>query len=111
MAQAVVGGGGSYFYYTVKSGDTLSEIGARYGVNYRTIMTLNGLRSTVIRAGQKLKIPSTKPSNTVPAPTPSNSGGQAKPMTGNAADFSPMLDKMIGGVLLYGIFRVLMKVF
>lgn len=109
MAQAVVGGGGSYFYYVVKSGDTLSEIGARYGVNYRTIMTLNGLSNTVIRAGQKLKIPSTKPTNTVPAP--SNSGGQAKPVSGNAADFSPMLDKMIGGVLLYGIFRVLMKVF
>lgn len=31
--------------------------------------------------------------------------------TGGGADFSPVLDKVIGGVLLYGIFRVLMKVF
>jgi hypothetical protein len=30
---------------------------------------------------------------------------------GNAYDFNPVLDKIIGGVLLYGIFRVLMKIF
>lgn len=26
-------------------------------------------------------------------------------------DFNPVLDKVIGGILLYGIFRVLMKLF
>jgi peptidoglycan hydrolase-like protein with peptidoglycan-binding domain len=31
--------------------------------------------------------------------------------SGSGTDFTPMLDKLIGGVLLYGIFRVLMKVF
>jgi len=36
-------------------------------------------------------------------PAPSSSGG--------AMDFGPMADKVIGGVLLYGIFKVLMKVF
>jgi hypothetical protein len=30
---------------------------------------------------------------------------------GGAYDFNPVLDKIIGGVLLYGIFRVLMKIF
>lgn len=28
-----------------------------------------------------------------------------------AYDFNPVLDKVIGGILLYGIFRVLMKLF
>lgn len=31
--------------------------------------------------------------------------------TGKAYDFQPVLDKVIGGILLYGIFRVLMKIF
>ncbi|WP_102693311.1 C40 family peptidase [Rummeliibacillus pycnus] len=42
--------------YTVKSGDTLSGIGKKYGVSYKTIMSWNNLKSTKIRVGQKLKI-------------------------------------------------------
>lgn len=34
---------------------------------------------------------------------------KANPSSG--ADFSPILDKVIGGILLFGIFKVLMKVF
>lgn len=30
---------------------------------------------------------------------------------GQAYDFNPVLEKVIGGILLYGIFRVLMKIF
>jgi murein DD-endopeptidase MepM/ murein hydrolase activator NlpD len=107
LAQAVVGGGSGYFYYTVKSGDTLAKIGSAYGINYREIMTANNLKTSVIRTGQRLKIPTTHASQK----PPTNTGGQSSPVAGNAANFSPMLDKMIGGVLLYGIFRVLMKVF
>ncbi|MEK4229208.1 C40 family peptidase [Solibacillus sp. FSL H8-0538] len=40
--------------YTVKSGDTLSKIGSRYGISYTTIMKLNNLSSTAISVGQKL---------------------------------------------------------
>ena len=42
--------------YKVKSGDTLSKIGSKYGVSYKTIMNQNGLKSTRIYVGQKLQI-------------------------------------------------------
>lgn len=45
------------------------------------------------------------------SPTQGGSSGSSPINTGGAADFSPVADKIIGGVLLYGIFRVLMKVF
>lgn len=42
--------------YTVKSGDTLSGIGAKLGVNWTTMASKNGIRSPyVIKPGQKLK--------------------------------------------------------
>jgi len=59
------GGGGSkskssggYTYYTVRKGDTLSGIAAKYrGVTANDIKKANGLRSNNIQAGKKLKIP------------------------------------------------------
>ena len=45
--------------YTVKSGDTLSEIAAKYGTTYQKIASLNGISNpNKIYVGQKLKIPS-----------------------------------------------------
>ena len=42
--------------YTVKSGDTLSGIGAKLGVNWKTIASMNGISSPyTIYPGQKLK--------------------------------------------------------
>jgi LysM repeat protein len=43
--------------YTVKSGDTLSGIAAKYGTTVKAIEDLNGLTSTTIHPGQVLKIP------------------------------------------------------
>ena len=44
--------------YVVKKGDTLSVISRRYGVNVRTLLAANGLKSArSLRAGQKLYIP------------------------------------------------------
>ncbi|WP_066175621.1 LysM peptidoglycan-binding domain-containing protein [Bacillus marinisedimentorum] len=42
--------------YIVKSGDSLSKIGAKFGVSYRDIMKWNNLSSTTIYPGQKLTI-------------------------------------------------------
>ena len=43
---------------TVRSGDTLSEIAARYGVSIRTLVRLNDLRdSDYLYEGQRLRIP------------------------------------------------------
>jgi LysM repeat protein len=58
-------------YYTVRYGDTLSEIAARYGVTVRSIMSANHLHSTVIYAGQHLCIPTHAPPPP-PPPQPCN---------------------------------------
>ncbi|WP_146552462.1 LysM peptidoglycan-binding domain-containing protein [Rummeliibacillus sp. SL167] len=50
--------------YTVKSGDTLSKIGKKYGVSYKTLMSWNHLKSTKIRVGQKLKVKKSSSSST-----------------------------------------------
>lgn len=44
--------------HQVRSGENLSTIGKRYGLSYQKIMAANNMRSTRIRAGQKLVIPS-----------------------------------------------------
>jgi len=43
-------------YYTVKRGDTLSHIAERTGVRVKKIQSLNGLKGSTIRPGQKLKL-------------------------------------------------------
>ena len=44
-------------YYTVKSGDTLSEIAAKYGTTYQKIAQLNGIANpNKIYVGQKLRV-------------------------------------------------------
>lgn len=48
---------GENFYYTVRAGDTLSEIAARFGTSYQEIARLNRLQNPdLIYAGQKLRI-------------------------------------------------------
>lgn len=57
--------------YTVKSGDTLAKIAAKYsGVTYQAIATLNGLKAPyTIFVGQKLRIPGQPNAVTTPAST------------------------------------------
>ena len=44
--------------YTVKKGDTLSQIAAKYGTTYQAIAAYNGIKNpNVIRVGQKIRIP------------------------------------------------------
>ena len=45
-----------YLYYTVKPGDTLSEIAEKKGSTVSKIKALNGLKKSSIRAGMRLKI-------------------------------------------------------
>lgn len=49
--------------YKIKSGDTISKIAEKYGIEERSLMALNGLdktSATKIRVGQVLKIPPTR---------------------------------------------------
>jgi LysM repeat protein len=43
--------------HTVRAGDTLSSIGARYEISYQAIMRANNLTDTLIFPGQRLAIP------------------------------------------------------
>jgi lysophospholipase L1-like esterase len=43
--------------YTVRSGDTLSQIAGKYHTSVSKIKSVNGLKSDMIRVGQVLKIP------------------------------------------------------
>jgi membrane-bound lytic murein transglycosylase D len=45
-----------YIYYTVKPGDTLSEIAEKRGSSVSKIKALNGLKKSSIRVGMQLKI-------------------------------------------------------
>ncbi|MDH3514205.1 MAG: LysM peptidoglycan-binding domain-containing protein [Gammaproteobacteria bacterium] len=44
-------------HHAVKRGETLSEIGRRYGISVQALRTANNLRSNLLRIGQDLLIP------------------------------------------------------
>lgn len=46
--------------YVVKAGDMLEKIARRHGTTSKAVMRLNGLKTTMIKPGQKLKLPATK---------------------------------------------------
>ncbi len=52
--------------YVVRRGDTLSEIGARFGVSVSRLMQKNSLRSTRIQIGQRLVVPLNDYSQSLP---------------------------------------------
>ncbi|MCM3089345.1 LysM peptidoglycan-binding domain-containing protein [Bhargavaea ginsengi] len=58
--------------HTVVSGDTLSGIGAKYGVSVRNLMAWNNLSNYNLYVGQKLKVKgeSSSVSNQIPASSP-----------------------------------------
>ena len=64
--------------YTVKSGDTLSGIAKKYGTTYTTIMNLNGLKSTFITVGQKLKVSGTASTTSSTSSTASTTATSSK---------------------------------
>lgn len=68
---------GGTLYHKVRSGETLGSIATKYSTSVTEIMNLNGLRSTNIYVGQRLKVNSSEatPSDsesTTPTPTPTN---------------------------------------
>ena len=50
--------GGAETVYTVKAGDSLSAIAAKYGTTYKVLAEYNGIANpNIIRVGQQIKIP------------------------------------------------------
>jgi LysM repeat protein len=81
--------------YVVKSGDTLSKIAKAHGTSFKKIMAMNELKTTSIRAGQKLKMPAAKASIAEPSATPASAsttptGPAAKTSAGTPATASPV---------------------
>lgn len=67
-APAAVAGGS----YTIKAGDTVSKIAAKFGVTVQSVLTANGLRtSSIIYPGQTLRIPTTTAAPVAAPVTPS----------------------------------------
>lgn len=59
--------------YTVKSGDCLSTIGSKIGVNWKDIASVNGINSPyIIYVGQVLKIPGGQANSNASSPNISN---------------------------------------
>lgn len=54
--------------YTVKSGDTLTRIAQRHGTTVSALRSANGLRTSRLLVGQKLKIPAANGNGTAPTP-------------------------------------------
>jgi LysM repeat protein len=63
--------------YVVKSGDILLKIAKAHGTTVKRIMAMNDLKSTSIRAGQKLRLPAAKTSTTEPAATTTTAASAA----------------------------------
>ncbi len=58
--------------YTVQTGDSLSAIGAKLGLDWREIAALNGISSPyIIYTGQVLKLPGSSSGSGTPNPSPS----------------------------------------
>jgi LysM repeat protein len=69
--------------YTVRAGDTLSAIGARFGVSYQAIAAANGIENpNLIYPGQRLTIPGR---GNTPAPTPSPAEPEPTPPTSDVS--------------------------
>jgi len=67
--------------YVVKSGDTLSKIAKSHGTSFKKIMAMNDLKTTSIRAGQKLKLPATKGATSDASSTPAPASASVTPTT------------------------------
>ena len=62
--------------YTVRSGDTVSHIAAKYGTSVAAVRTANGLNgSAFIREGQRLTIPTSGSAAAPAAAVPASAGG------------------------------------
>ncbi|HWJ79599.1 MAG TPA: LysM peptidoglycan-binding domain-containing protein [Niallia sp.] len=81
--------------YSVKNGDTLSDIAKKYGTTYKEIMSMNKLKTTNIKIGQKLKITSKTTSK-------SSSASTAVSSVPTGTDIANLAKKYVGKPYVYG---------
>ena len=69
--------------YTVKPGETLSELAERYGTSVQRLMELNNLRSTQdLWAGSRIQVPVTRTAAAAPKPAVNKNATQHKVQSG-----------------------------
>jgi membrane-bound lytic murein transglycosylase D len=56
VAPISLGGSGKVIYHKVKSGETISDIAARYGISAKNLKKWNHIKRSIIQKGQRLKI-------------------------------------------------------
>jgi len=66
----------TYAYHKVKSGETLGTIASKYKLTVSELQRLNGLSSSRIYVGQRLKVKATAKPRTTTKPTTTNTGGR-----------------------------------
>lgn len=76
-------GGGGRGNYTVKSGETISEIADRYGISTNRLLELNGIRDPKgLQAGSRITVPTAGPAKPAKPPVlPALSAAQAKALS------------------------------
>ncbi|MGG1397368.1 LysM peptidoglycan-binding domain-containing protein [Bacillus salipaludis] len=87
--------------YTVKSGDTLGKIAKQFDLSLQDLKALNGLKSNLIRVGQKLKVTGKPVVAATPPETPTRPSVQpGKPQTppANATDYIVKSGDTLGGI-------------
>lgn len=89
----------------MKSGDTLSKIGDKYGVRWQEIASKNSLNAPyTIYPGQELLIGEKKGDSNRENKNDSTNNNPVVSSNGS------LIDKLLGVFILYGIFQVLKKV-
>ena len=79
-------GGGGRGNYTVKSGETISEIADRYGTSTNRLLELNGIRDPKgLQVGSRLTVPNAGPAQ---AARPASGGGTASPASRGPANYT-----------------------
>src|SRR4051794_1317199 len=94
---APTGNGGTY---TVRAGDTLSEIALRYGTTTDAIMRANNLASNIIYAGQVLTIPT---AGSQPPAAPPTAQPQQPPASNPGTYVVQSGDSIIGVAAKFGV--------
>ena len=72
--------------YTVKSGETISEIADRYGISSERLLELNGIRDPKgLQVGSRITVPT---AGAAQAPRPASGGGTASPASRGPANYT-----------------------
>ena len=79
-------GSGGRGNYTVKSGETISEIADRYGISSERLLALNGIRDPKgLQVGSRITVPTSGPAK--PA-KPASAGGSASPASRGPGNYT-----------------------